>query len=290
MKHSILIVDDEIRLLRALRRELHQDYEVVICDDPQQALNIIKKNQFTVIITDYMMPEMDGVDFLQKVKRIDNSSIRIMLTGHSDLQVAIEALNTGEIFRFILKPHNSEKLSSILNEAVSKYEKSKIMMEKLTYDTLTKALNRDSIFQKLKLELHNLKKEKNNLSIAMLDIDDFKQINDKYGHPFGDKVLKNVVSCIKKNIRGMDYLGRYGGEEFLILFNHSGLKATKSVLERILRKIENIKFKKKDVKVTVSAGLIDCSNETNKMNVLIDKVDKRLYRAKKLGKNRICTK
>lgn len=183
--------------------------------------------------------------------------------------------------------------SSILDN-ISKYNSRKIqekfdkMSILVALDELTECFNRRYLNEKLPIEIDKAIKHKRDLAIIMLDIDFFKQINDKYGHLAGDYVLKKLVKVIKKNIRAsVDWVARYGGEEFVIILN--GIKSENAirVAEKIRYVIENTIFiyKEFSIKVTVSLGVTNLTDDTNSKEKLLEKVDKNLYKAKSKGRN-----
>lgn len=122
MNKRILFVDDETNVLHAYRRNLRNLFDVHIASDGYEGLKIINENEpFAVVISDYRMPEMDGIEFLHKVKEISPDTVRIVLTGYADLQTAIDAINEGNIFRFLTKPIPNDKLIISLNDAIEQY-------------------------------------------------------------------------------------------------------------------------------------------------------------------------
>jgi diguanylate cyclase (GGDEF)-like protein len=156
-------------------------------------------------------------------------------------------------------------------------------------DSLTSLYTRAK-FEDVKVhEFSRSKRYKLPLSLCMLDIDDFKKINDTYGYPIGDEVLKTIGSILLRHIRSSDIPFRWGGEEFLILFTHTHLNEAKLACEKLLNKIRNIEIKESDniVQFTVSMGLTELKEEDDSIEKAIDRADKALYMAKKNGKNRI---
>lgn len=157
-------------------------------------------------------------------------------------------------------------------------------------DTLTETLNRNEIL-KIGNKLVNEKYKLNyKLSIGMMDIDYFKRINDIYGHQIGDIILKDVAKIVKNNLRESDYIGRYGGEEFLILLTNTGINKAQMVGERIRKAVEDYSYElknKKMVKVTVSLGFFEFDKPNNSFYEGIKKADKALYKAKEYGRNRV---
>ncbi len=170
------------------------------------------------------------------------------------------------------------------------YNKIKKLNELVITDELTGCYNRRYLNERLPLEISESQENGEGLSIVVMDIDNFKNINDKYSHQVGDYVLKEIGKIIRDNIRKeYDWVSRFGGEEFLIAFknidNENALRST----ERIRKTIEAYKFiyNDLDINVTASFGVVELSDEINEMNALIAAADKNLYKAKELGKNMI---
>jgi diguanylate cyclase (GGDEF)-like protein len=155
-----------------------------------------------------------------------------------------------------------------------------------TIDELTQLYNRDIFDVFIKKLLDESKRSKSVLSYAMFDIDDFKKVNDTYGHQIGDQVLKTIGDIIKKNIREMDIGVRYGGEELGVIFPKIDKKRAVSIAERIRKNIE-VLFKK-DWNVTISCGIAD-SHDKKDVDSLINAADEALYKAKNSGKNQVCS-
>jgi len=160
--------------------------------------------------------------------------------------------------------------------------------EDANIDPLTKVLSRRSLEFILSSQFHIAKISKRPLSIAMVDIDDFKKINDIYGHQIGDCVLRKIAGFIQENLRKSDFIFRYGGEEFLIIFPFTTKKDASFVMERIVKKLSKEKVRCGDFegKITISAGIASVEDATD-IYTLVSKADKALYRAKKSGKNRV---
>lgn len=162
--------------------------------------------------------------------------------------------------------------------------KNKILKEQSITDALTGIKNRGTIMEELESKVNQSLNHRLPLSIALFDIDKFKVINDTKGHVFGDKVIKEVVNIISSNIRGLDLVGRYGGEEFLVILPNTHKRSAYFVCERIRAKIEKFDFGE-GFKVTVSGGVADYHDEG--ITEFIDRADKKLYEAKNSGRNRI---
>jgi diguanylate cyclase (GGDEF)-like protein len=161
-------------------------------------------------------------------------------------------------------------------------DSNKILEEKATRDSLSGLYHNAYIFNYLEEKI--ISSGLSNMAVLMMDIDNFKNINDTYGHLFGDEVIKRISAELEDSTSNEDILGRYGGEEFIVIMNHTDVEKTISVAEMIRSKIENLKFVH-PVKVTISIGIAFYSGEDAK--AFIKKADDQLYRAKSLGKNRV---
>lgn len=155
-------------------------------------------------------------------------------------------------------------------------------------DELTECYNRRYINERFPLEIKESKRKNEKLTIVLMDIDNFKKINDKYGHQSGDYVLKEIGKIVKSNIRKeYDWVSRYGGEEFLIVFKNMDTENFIKSTEKIRKSIEEHKFiyNGVEIKLTASFGVAELSDKIDEMDMLIAEADKKLYKAKELGKN-----
>ena len=162
--------------------------------------------------------------------------------------------------------------------------KNRILVEQSSTDGLTKVKNHRALIEHLKSETEYSLKTKSPLSIAIFDIDNFKNINDSKGHVYGDKVLIDVARIMEINTRETDLVGRYGGEEFMIVFSEIGLKDAQSIAEHIRQAIEQHCFSD-CIRITISGGVYEYTGGS--LIDLIKAADINLYEAKKQGKNRI---
>jgi diguanylate cyclase (GGDEF)-like protein len=189
----------------------------------------------------------------------------------------------------------------ILGIVIDKYIGQKTMLERINrslkeesiMDELTGKYNRRYILVELEKEIERARRYKHTLAGIMIDVDDFKKFNDRYGHLLGDAILKEVTNVFDHCIRTIDVLGRYGGDEFIIILPEAMTETATVVAERIKKAIQehSIVFKKKTLKVTVSIGLHYFADLTNvDKNDFIEKIDQALYLAKTAGKNRIAAK
>lgn len=177
-----------------------------------------------------------------------------------------------------------DELNVVQNQVNEKNKTIKVIAERLSRDTMTGIYNKEYILKKI----NEIDKNNNEFFIAMLDLDNYKRINDKYGHIFGDKVLKEVAWSIQNELRDGEFLGRFGGEEFIIVYKEKRLDYVLRSGERIRNNIENLKWQN-GAKVTISIGV--AKNNINRKNSYlqtIKKADKNLYEAKHRGKNMVC--
>lgn len=162
--------------------------------------------------------------------------------------------------------------------------KNQILAEMSSIDGLTKISNHRTLLEHLKAEIAEAGRTSSPLSIAIFDIDDFKKVNDSKGHVYGDQVLVDVASIMKKSIRGSDFAGRYGGEEFMVIFPKTTLSVASKISERIRQSVEGYNFVD-GLRITISGGVGQYNNET--ITELVNSADMCLYRAKGNGKNQI---
>ncbi len=192
---------------------------------------------------------------------------------------------------FILSMAVSFYFAKKLKDIFKLYNKNvKILLKKINFeaehDSLTKVPNRRLFNEKLKEEFYKAKRFNISLSIAMIDIDYFKKINDTYGHNEGDIVLKKLASFCQNNIRKSDFFARWGGEEFLFIFPHTNLKEAVKICYKLKNELQNNKKIQNPVKFTISCGVSEVNKEDN-IETLLKRVDEALYKAKENGRDRI---
>ncbi|MBP9854888.1 MAG: GGDEF domain-containing protein [Candidatus Omnitrophica bacterium] len=192
-----------------------------------------------------------------------------------------------------LNPEDQEKASILIHQFALALRRVKLYEEierTAITDSLTDIYRRRYAIQRLDEEIDRSKVRSTNLSCLMIDIDRFKECNDKYGHLVGDQVLREMAQIIKSNIREIDIPGRFGGEEFCIILPDTDAKGAKYVAERIRTACQEkmVKAYDADVSFTISVGVATFPTDARKRDELIDKADWFLYKAKKQGRNRVC--
>ena len=180
-----------------------------------------------------------------------------------------------------------ELLSSTLGYILSWITEFQKIHDSSIHDGLTGVLNRNAFDERMEEETNRANRTQQSLAIIMFDLDKFKRINDNYGHPYGDYVIKSTAQILKDSVRNIDVVARYGGEEFIIILVDTDISKCRHVAERMVENISKFDFDYNDVKVrmTISAGMAEFPADTDKIESLIDKADKAMYESKRKGGN-----
>lgn len=319
----ILLVDDEPENLKALQRTLGEKFHSVAVTSPLEALSLIEKEDFGVVVSDQKMPQMLGVDFLAEVARRNPIVTRVILTAHSEVADILQAINRAEIYRYILKPWENQELVATMQQALERnqlfrenqkliqelkdltlnLEKAvekrtlelKLANERLSElamtDPLTGLLNKRAFSKKLLEEVDRTSRYHHALTVAMIDVDHFKHFNDTEGHVLGDEALKKIAQILSGNLRKSDSVGRFGGEEFIIMMPETKIQSGLEICERLRSSIEQERFqgREKASYLTISIGLSVFPEAGETAESLINSADSALYEAKQSGRNRVMT-
>lgn len=292
---KILIAEDDAISCKALENNLKEwGYSVVAARDGNEAWKLAKSNDIRLAILDWNMPGIDGIELSQRIRneyqREDAKYIYIiLLTGRGGQDDIIQGLSTGAD-DYITKPYSFMELKYRVQngERIIRNEDKRIRLASL--DNLTRLWNRNKIFEFLESELKRGEREETPIGVVMIDIDHFKRINDRYGHLIGDRVLVEVSDRLKKAIRPYDKIGRYGGDEILVVLPKCGSSEAKKIARRLYEAVtdQRVSTEAGSLKINISIGCV--SNErrlqTTKMQ-LIQASDKALLSAKKKGRDRI---
>lgn len=291
---KVLIAEDEPISCRALEKSVTGwGYETVIAKNGKEAWEALRKNEVRIAVVDWMMPGMDGIELCQKIRhdyqqKKSKYTYIILLTGKDQQGDIITGLSAGAD-DYITKPFSFLELKVRIQngERIIKVEDDQI--ELASYDSLTKVWNRKKILDFFKEELSRGRRENQATGVVIVDVDWFKSVNDSHGHFIGDEVLIEVVARLKKCIRGYDKLGRYGGDELILVLPNCGLIHVKNIAERLRLSAceKKISTKKGLLDITISVGGIssDVSLEAS-ADELIQASDRALYSAKKRGRNK----
>ncbi|MFK5891988.1 MAG: diguanylate cyclase [Pseudomonadota bacterium] len=304
-KKTILVVDDTITNLDILV-ELLDGYDVIEAANGVDALEIVSEELIDLILLDIMMPDMDGFEVCQKLKsNEDTKDIPIIfITAKADEDSIEQAYDMGGI-DYITKPFKPKellarvkrelKMQALIHDLEASQEELKILA---STDPMTKLYNR-RYFSKISEHILNLaKRDDTYISIMMLDIDKFKNVNDTCGHKVGDDVIITLASSLQQFTRKSDIVCRFGGEEFLILLPKTNIDGAVVIAQNIREAVESLVVNiecdekpqgDKELKITVSIGVSQINNKEDiNIEASIKRADMALYKAKKSGRNRVC--
>ena len=295
----VLVAEDDLTSRTILTAILQKwGYEVVSAVDGEQALELLKQPEAPrLALLDWSMPSLSGIEVCSRLRenQVYDSIYIIILTAKSEKQNIVEGLNAGAN-DYIVKPYDNDELQARINvgkrmvETQAELENAKsALIHEAMHDSLTGIYNRKAILDFLKKELSRTIRTGGILGLGMCDLDHFKNINDKYGHQTGDEVLKGFTRIINANLRDYDLIGRYGGEEFLIVLPTIGDTKKHLVFKRLCKAVSDTKIPTRsgDISITVSIGVTQ-SDGKDSVDEILTKADNALYKAKGMGRNCVC--
>lgn len=252
--------------------------------EPIRTMAELADFQPDLIILDMYMPDCTGTELAKVIRHNDRyvSVPIIYLSAEDDLDKQLDAMSEGGD-DFLTKPIRARHLvTTVRNRAA----RARHLKARMVRDSLTGLYNHTHILQLLEDCSFRARREEQPLSFAMLDIDHFKKINDRHGHPMGDRVIKSLALFLKQRLRKTDFIGRYGGEEFAIVMPNTGLEAAHKVLDEIRRRFAEIHYPAQphDLQCTFSAGVVQLDDALDALT-MASAADEALYRAKHAGRN-----
>ncbi len=289
--YKLLLVDDDPATLRLLRKWLEKaGYPVSTAADGQEALDAIEADCPDFLITDWEMPRVNGLDLCRKIRDLSlpHYVYTLFLTAKTGAADMIAGLESGAD-DFLSKPVAETELLARLQSGSRVVELERELSLMAHTDFLTGLLTQRTFFDALQKEWHRSTRLKLPLSCAMVDLDFFKQINDVYGHPVGDSVLKFVAELLLDNSRGSDTVCRYGGEEFCILLPETGEEGAAVWAERARARLAAlcIPADPKHMHVTGSFGVAQRDGDVPNPAALVKLADQALLCAKRAGRDRV---
>jgi two-component system, cell cycle response regulator len=297
---KVLIADDEPNaraLLRSIVTRLGYEAEAV-SDGTEAWLALERPDAPQLAILDWIMPGMSGLEICRKVRQKGHPPYVyiILLTAVDKPNGLIEGMESGAD-DYLTKPFRAEQLSvrlragqRILDLQQELLATQKALEIRATHDGLTGLWNHAAILERLAEELNRADRQMASLGVILLDVDYFKHINDTYGHTVGDQVLKETASRIILAVRSYDIVGRYGGDEFLIVAPGCDRQATVQLAERICGEVAAtpVVMPNSNITVSVSAGATVATAGNKIANgLIVEAADRALYSAKKAGRNRV---
>ena len=285
-RERILVVDDsdEIRLMLGVILQ-KQGYDVTTVETAQEGIDILAKESFDIMILDLVLPDIDGRNFLIKLRedhRTANLPV-LVLSAKSSPQIKAEcfALGADDYFEKPLDP------ALLTTRVAVTLQRSRTLEKQTRYDHLTNLPNRAAFSENYESQSKLSFREDSPLCLAMLDIDEFKKINDEHGHMVGDEALRYVATQIREKLRQSDYVARWGGEEFAVLFPSTTENEGKAALTKALSHLNQFPLVTKNgasIPISFSGGVYQVE-PGDEMEQSLSQADAVLYRAKAGGRN-----
>jgi len=295
----IMIVDDDRLSLRLLDHALAEwGHDVISCHDGLEAWQKIEKAGANVVISDWMMPGLDGLQLTRLIReRLASPYIYVLLiTSHEGREGFLTAMEAG-VDDYLTKPLNLAELRARLAVGARVISLQDDLREALavaeglaTTDALTGLLNRRTVLERGATAYEQSRRQGYPLSVIMADIDHFKRVNDGYGHQAGDRVLAAIAASLKAEIRRYDEIGRYGGEEFVVILPGCAGDEVTTVAQRMRRAVECLELTEQGRRLSITASFGTTSSvgqAQGGIEMLIAAADAALYAAKAGGRNQV---
>jgi diguanylate cyclase (GGDEF)-like protein len=326
---TILVVDDEPAVLKVIEATLSRDYDVLLAHSAAAAQDLFRQKRIDLILTDQTMPGTTGVQLLEWVLEHYPRTVRLLMSGYDDFNTCVAAINRGQVFRYLPKPwgehgllptvrdaarsaqlernqelilkqlrHLNDELelrvvqrTRQLEEVNAELAQKNSMLERFALnDALTGLPNRRALDYLMERELRWRERYPAPLTVGLLDIDHFKDVNTRHLHSGGDKVLAELAKCLTSGLRKIDVLGRQGGEEFLLIAPQTNQAGACVLAERIRAQVEAHVFTYRDqiIPIRVSIGLAILEADVTADYVQVKgAAETALKRAKEMGRNRV---
>lgn len=291
-KPLVLLVDDSIDVHRLLSARLrHEQIRMSSLMKGAETLEAVKAQSPAVILLDLDMPDMDGFEVLRALKDdpATNNVPVIVLSGLNGSEDKVTAFDLGAT-DYVTKPFDLAELRARLRAALRLDHLLKLLSERADVDGLTGLGNRAHFNKRWAEKVAECKRYNQPLSLAIIDIDFFKRINDTYGHPAGDEVIQGVAQLLQRECRSHDVPCRFGGEEFALIMPHTGPKDAAMVTDRIRQALGQVVWQRHpENPVTLSAGMVGCDGACGEVTPehWLEQADRNLYSAKRGGRNRV---
>ena len=285
--YRILIIDDDVDLASFYSLILQEaGMATFVVNNPREALAAIIKFNPDLILMDMYMPECSGQELAKIIRAMDTYvSIPIVyLSAETDLKKQMSAMRMGGD-DFLTKPIQAGHL---ISSVYMRAERMRVIRSYTDRDSLTSLLNHTKTREQLDIAMDRARRYGGSLSFAMIDIDNFKEVNDVYGHPAGDRVIMSLARLLQQHLRKTDVVGRYGGEEFAVILNDTSASSAAKVLDAIRLSFSRIKNEAdgREFSATLSCGIAAFSGHGDAA-LITSAADKALYEAKRGGRNRI---
>lgn len=272
---NMLIVDDEVEVGKVVKSLLTSlGFNADFVESANSAMEQLRNGDYSFLITDINMPDMNGIELIKMVSGENPAISIIAMTGYDKDYTYMDVINAGAS-DFIAKPFRIDEIEAKITRILIERNITEKLAKLSITDNLTGLYNQRHFYNKLREEIERANRQKHNLSLILLDLNNFKVYNDKYGHLAGDKVLSKSGKIIQANIRdNVDTAFRYGGDEFAVILVEADENIVKNISERLKSEFEEVS------EVSASIGFSTYSFDM-KMQDLVNIADKRLYKEKK---------
>ena len=292
MKRKILLIDDDrmqFRLTEAHFKNFHgEQFDLLWAETFEEGLERLLSGEPAACLLDYQLGPRNGLELIQQAVAKGCRTPIVFLTAESSERVDIEAMNAGALDYLVKGEISSRSLERSLRYALKLGESLEALRRLATRDQLTGLLNRREFDRILEEEAERARRFGHPFALVMVDVDHFKGINDAHGHPVGDVVLREVAKRLSDQVRTVDRVARFGGEEFAIVVMESDRAAALETAQRICAAVQGVPVLAHDMlplMVTVSAGVASLPQDAGTPEALIAAADKALYAAKAAGRN-----
>jgi len=291
-EHKVLVVDDAMVFRKQMQMMLENlFFKVITVAHGEEALGMIEAQpDISLVITDYNMPVMDGLELTLEIRKTysKNELCILALSGSDDSEVSAMFLKNGAN-DYIKKPFSKEEFSVRVNNSIEALENIQMITNYANRDYLTGLYNRRFFYNAINEYLHDIEGTNERFAVAMIDIDNFKSINDTYGHDVGDRVIIALADILKSSTNPQDLTARFGGEEFCVVLKNINRFSAIEIYERIRQTVENFSLHIKEdseITFTVSIGAT-LHHDEDDIDDTLNQADMMLYKAKHSGKNRV---
>jgi diguanylate cyclase (GGDEF)-like protein len=310
VSERILLVDDEPFILSGYKRGLGKRFNLDTATSGTEALEMFDQHDespYAVVVSDMRMPHMDGVELLNRLAAKYPDTIRIMLTGNSDQQTAMDAVNQGRVYKFLTKPCSAADLKTTLEEALTLYrteqQKQAISQHQATavehlsaklshqsrHDILTGLANRLAFDKRLTAAVETARQEGRTHVFCYLDIDHFHRINDACGYTAGDELLRQLAGLLSHHRRSGDMSARLGSDQFGLILGDCSLEDGQKIIQKLHEELKQFTFHWEEASydLSVSIGLLPIDSESESNAALFSAAETACNVAKDQGRNRI---
>ena len=284
-KPLLLIVDDQPTNIQILAGILQNEYQIKVATSGKDCIKICNKSpQPDLLLLDIEMPEMNGYEVFNelKSKQLTSQIPVIFVTARVEDDDEEMGLELGAV-DYITKPVRPAIVKARIKNQITIKRQNDQLKRMALHDQLTNLYNRHYLMESASIKAARALRHKHHLSVAILDLDHFKKINDTHGHKTGDIVLKSVANLLKSLTRREDIVARLGGEEFLVVFDHCSGENAERKANELREAIEQLN--PKGIQISASFGVSELNLKGESVDSLINRSDKALYRAKDQGRN-----